>query len=140
MTTEGNKMIARRIFEDLLNKRNVPAVTELFAASAVFHYPLIPEPLRGTEALTQFFSGVHRAFPDIHFVVNDVFAEGDKVAVRWTVRGTFKGEYAGIAPTGKQGTVSGVDLFALVDGKVTENWVNYNTLGFMQQLGVIPSA
>jgi steroid delta-isomerase-like uncharacterized protein len=137
---ESNKMVARRCFEDLLNKRNVPAVNELFAANAVFHYPLIPEPLRGTEALTQFFSGVGRAFPDIHFAVDDVFAEGDKVAVRWTVRGTFQGEYAGMPPTGRQATVSGVDLFALVDGKITENWVNYNTLAFMQQLGVIPAA
>jgi steroid delta-isomerase-like uncharacterized protein len=140
MSVERNKMVARRVFEDLLNRRNVPAVSELFAVNALFRYPLIPEPLRGIEALTQFFSGVNRAFPDIHFVVDDVFAEGDKVAVRWTVRGTFQGEYAGIPPTGKQASVSGVDVFALVDGKITENWVNYNTLGFMQQLGVIPAA
>jgi predicted ester cyclase len=69
----------------------------------------------------------------------DLIAEGDKVAGRWTARGTHKGDLFGIPPTGKQGTVTGIDIYHFAGGKIEENWSNWDALGLMQQLGVIPA-
>jgi steroid delta-isomerase-like uncharacterized protein len=139
VSPEQNKVLVRRYFEELFNKGNVNAVNELFAANAVVHYPLSPEPLRGTEAIKQWVTGGLTAFPDIHFTVEDLFGERNRLAVRWTMSGTCQGEIAGIPPTGRQFTVPGVTIFRLVGAKIAELWINFNTLSLMQQLGVIPS-
>jgi steroid delta-isomerase-like uncharacterized protein len=135
MPQEQNKTLVRRYFEDLFNKGNLVAVNELFAANAVLHNPLTPEPLRGTEAIKQFVTGGRTTFPDFHFTVEDVFGEGNQFAVRWTFRGTCQGEFAGIPSTGRQAIVPGVTIFHLVGGKIAEMWVNWNVLSLMQQLG-----
>jgi len=70
--------------------------------------------------------------------IDDMVAEGDKVVYRWTLRGTHKGEFTGIAPTGKQVTLWGMVIDRILGGKIVETWIRYDTLGFMQQLGVIP--
>jgi predicted ester cyclase len=77
-------------------------------------------------------------FPDIHFTVDDIFVEGDKVALRWTLRGTHKGEFAGVPPTNKQVAIWGISVDRISGGKIAETWERYDTLGLMQQLGVIP--
>ena len=79
------------------------------------------------------------AFPDFHVTIEDQIAEGDRVATRWTMRGTHEGEFRGISPTGKQITVTGIGIFRFSDGKVVESWDNFDQLGMMRQLGVIPS-
>jgi predicted ester cyclase len=76
---------------------------------------------------------------DTHFTIEDVIAEGDKVVTRWTARGTHKGELQGIPPTGKQVVVTGIVINRLVNGKLEEGWSNFDALGMLQQLGVIPS-
>ncbi|GAH49735.1 unnamed protein product, partial [marine sediment metagenome] len=73
-------------------------------------------------------------FADIHCTVEDMVAEDDKVAVRWTWRGTHTGEYMGIAPTGKQVTMTGISILRIVGGKIVEEWDESDNLGFMQQL------
>ena len=86
------------------------------------------------------------AFPDLHFVLEDVFAEGDKVVVRWTAHGTHRGdiEVLGHIPhtpaTGKQVTFSGVDIYHITGGKLVEGWRSMDRLGLLQQLGVVPTA
>ena len=78
------------------------------------------------------------AFPDIHATIDDILAEGDKVVTRFTMTGTFKGEYMGIAPTGKKITITGILITRWVDGKEVKAWENRDMLGFYQQLGVSP--
>ncbi len=78
------------------------------------------------------------AFPDLHFTVEEVIADGDKVVARYSARGTHKGELNGIAPTGKSTNVSGVTIARIANGKVAESWVNWDALGLMRQLGVVP--
>jgi len=79
------------------------------------------------------------AFPDLHFTVEDFIAEGDKVVARLTVRGTQQGIFMGIPPTGKHATVTAIDINRMAGGKSVEHWLNMDTLGLLQQLGVIPA-
>jgi predicted ester cyclase len=79
------------------------------------------------------------AFPDLHFTVEDIIAEGDKVVTRLTCRGTQQGAFMGIPPTGKQATVTAIDINRFAGGKSVEHWLNMDTLGLLQQLGVIPA-
>jgi predicted ester cyclase len=78
-------------------------------------------------------------FPDIKVTVEDLVAEGEKVVARWTWRGTNQGEFQGMSPTGKQVTGSGISIHRFANGKFAEAWVNFDTLGMLQQLGVIPA-
>jgi steroid delta-isomerase-like uncharacterized protein len=95
---------------------------------------------RGPEDVKRFMSEFRQAFPDFHSTIEDQIAEGDKVVTRWTMRGTHQGEFRGIAPTGKQITVTGIGIFRFSDeGKVIESWDNFDQLGMMRQLGVVPS-
>jgi predicted ester cyclase len=81
----------------------------------------------------------HEAFPDIHVTIEDLIAEGDKVVARWTGGGTNTGEMMGMPPTGKAFKVTGVNTFRISGGKVVDTWVNFDTLGMMQQLGIVPT-
>ena len=94
--------------------------------------------MRGIEAHNQFATMHRTAFPDLRFVAEDVIAEGDKVVERRTSSGTHQGELMGIPPTGRQTTGSGVSIFRVANGKVAEQWVNWDMLGLLQQLGGIP--
>jgi len=89
--------------------------------------------------MKQFVSMYLTAYPDTHFTIEDQIAEGDTVVTRWTARGTHKGPLMGIPPTGKQVTVTGISIGRVVNGKTVEGWSNYDTLGMMQQLGVVPA-
>jgi predicted ester cyclase len=91
--------------------------------------------LRGSEFFNQIKSRILLlAFPDLHFTIEDMFAEGDKVATRWTIRGTHRGEFMGLPPTGNQVTWSGINITRVVEGKLVEDWVEQDTPGLMQQL------
>ncbi len=136
MLTEQNKTIARRYFEDIWNKGNLAAVDELVAANVVGHVP--GTTLHGLETLKQRVSALYAIYAEPHFTVEDQMAEGDKVLTRWTFRGKHTGETMGAAPTGKQVTVTGMNLFRLVGGKIEEAWLNADDLGELQQLGVMP--
>jgi steroid delta-isomerase-like uncharacterized protein len=81
---------------------------------------------------------IRAAFPDGRTTIDDIIAEGDKVVVRATMKGTHKGEFMGIPATGKQVTISGIDVTRFVNGKSTEHWGQWDTLGMMQQVGVVP--
>ena len=137
MSTEENKAIVRRCYEEL-NERNWDVLDELFAANYVDHQAGGVE-IHGLEELKQFMTGFFNAFPDVRFTVEDLIAEDDKVVARWTSQWTHKGELMGIAATGKQGTTTGIAIFQIVGGKVVEEWPAVDMLGLMQQLGVIPS-
>ncbi|MGH2921728.1 MAG: ester cyclase, partial [Gaiellaceae bacterium] len=97
-----------------------------------------PEPLRGPDGFKENISAYRAAFSDARITVDDQIAEGDKVATRWTGRGTHDGDLMDIAPTGKQVEISGLTLSRLANGKVIEEYTNWDTFGMMQQLGVVP--
>ncbi len=134
MSTDENKARMRQFFEEV-NKGNLASIDEFCAPEAVFH--------RNTEDITreqlkQYVVGLGTAFTDIHFDLDDMIAEGDKVAERITFRGTHRGVFQGIAPTGKQITYNALEIDRFIDGKIVEAWIVTDTLGMMQQLGAIP--
>lgn len=138
MQSEENKAITRRFLEEIFAGGNLELVEELFAPDFVLHDPSVPQEVRGVEALKQYITMYRTAYPDTRFTVEDQIAEGDRVVTRWTGQGTQQGELMGIPPTGKQVTVTGIELDRISGGKIEETWVNYDALGMMQQLGVAP--
>ena len=137
--SEANKAIVRRYFEEVWNKRDQAVIDEIAASGYVDHDPCNPG-IRGPAGLRLLAEKYQSAFPDLHFTIEDQIAEGDRVATRVTWRGTHKGTLEGIAPTGK--AVSGTALLiSRISGeKLQEDWVNWDALGLMQQLGVVPAA
>ncbi len=137
MLVEENKALIRRFTEEFRNRGNLAVADELLAPDYVLHAGLGPD-IRGPEGCKQDIIAVRSAFPDFHVTIDEMVAEGDKVAYRWTMRGTHRGEFTGITPTGKQVTGWGMSIDRIVGGRIVETWNRYDTLGFMQQLGVIP--
>ena len=137
MSAEDNKAIARRGWEELWNKGNLAIAAEHYAPDYVVHMPGTAK-VRGPEAQTQQVLLYRTAFPDLHFTIEDQIAEGDKVVNRVTARGTHRGEFRGIPPTGKQMMVTGVTIDRIVGGKLQESWASWDFLGVLQQLGVVP--
>lgn len=127
-----------RAFEEFINRRNPGAAGEYVSSSYVGHFPGLP-PVQGIPAFQQFIGMWLQAFPDAHVTIEDAIADGDKVAVRTTFCGTHQGELMGVPPTGRQVTVTSLNLFRIEDGRAVEQWVNSDDLGMMQQLGVIPA-
>lgn len=136
MSTEQNKMLARRLFEEVWNNKNLAVVDDLVASNFVFHNSV--QTLYGPEGFKQFATTYHTAFPEAHFTIEDVIAEGDTVALRWTARGTHEGELLGIPPTGKEVVVTGMTISLISHGKSVESWGEFDALGMLQQIGVIP--
>jgi steroid delta-isomerase-like uncharacterized protein len=138
LMSENNKAIVRRLFAELWNNGNLSVAGELFAPNYEDHDPSTPDFGRGPDSEKKRASLYRTAFPDLHLTIEDLIAEGETVMARWSCRGTHKGDLNGIAPTGKQFTISGMTLVRLSNGKVAEGYVNWDALGLMQQLGVVP--
>ncbi len=150
MSTEDNKAIVRRFFEEVYNKGNVAAVDELVAPNPVLHFdsPInvsVPAEMQlSREEIKQVVSEFRTTFPDLHYTVELQVAEGDMVMTRVTARGTHNGEYRGltykgIPPTGKQVTWTETQIFRIADGKIVEQWSNEDDLGRLQQVGALPT-
>jgi steroid delta-isomerase-like uncharacterized protein len=135
---EENKAVVRRFLEEIFTGGNLELVEELFAPHYVLHDPSVPGEVRGPEGIKQYVGMYRGAYPDTRFTVEDQIAEGDEVVTRWTGRGTHQGELMGIPPTGQEVTVTGIEFDRVSGGKLEETWVNYDAMGMMQQLGVIP--
>jgi steroid delta-isomerase-like uncharacterized protein len=136
--SEQNKTNVRRLFEEVWNKGNVAVTDELIAPTYTHHDSSTPDVGRGPESEKKRVTLYRNAFPDIRFTVEDITAEGETVVARWSCRGTHKGELNGIAPTGKQFNITGVSIARFTNGKMSEGYVNWDALGLMQQLGVVP--
>ena len=138
--SEENKALARRSWEvvtegslDTLED----ALAEVYANDFILHEA--GEDIVGIEGLTQFVSMMRSALPDLRITLEDDMAEGDKVVTRWIGQGTHQGELMGIAPTGNQVTITGITIHRIEDGKIVEEWENWDALGLMQQIGAVPS-
>jgi steroid delta-isomerase-like uncharacterized protein len=139
MLSETNKTLSRRFFEEVFGKGKLNLLDELIAKDHVNSGPgTLPGLPAGSEGTKQLVTVYRNAFPDLHFTIDEQIAEGDKVATRWTVQGTHKGELAGIPATGKSSTVTGVTVDRIANGKIAETWGIFDQFGMMQQLGVIP--
>jgi len=114
------------------------AIDELYATDYVEH-GATGEDTHGIKDYKKSISELYSAFPDLHFTLDDMVVEGDKAAVRFTFSGTHKGEFMGCPPTNKKWTVWGIWIDRIAGGKFVESWVRYDTLGFMQQLGLVPT-
>ena len=137
MQTEENKALMHRFYEEI-SKGNLAVVDELIAADVVEHSSFVPEQAPGRQGTLELFTMIRAAFPDLRVTVEDMVAEGDKVVARGTFGGTHKGEFMGIAPTGKQITIGVIEIVRIAGGKMVEHWNVVDNLGMMQQLGVVP--
>ena len=140
MTTEENKAVVRRWWEESINRKNLAVIDELFAHNFVGHLPGMPEPLRGPEGEKQLDTMFSTAFPDGKLTIEDMIAEGDRVMSGVTFRGTQRGPFQGIPSTGRQVTMSGMHECRIANGQIVEAWNMPDMFGLMQQLGVIPPA
>ncbi len=140
MSTEQNKAVVRRFYEEMLSRHQLAVAGELFTDDFVDHDPDDPEGrVSGIEGAKEEVGVYIAAFPDMEVSVDDLFAEGDRVAVRGTLRGTHAGALAGIPPTGKAVTVPAIQTFRLVDGKIAEAWLSIDRLAMLQQIGALPA-
>ena len=138
-TAEQNKAIVHRFVDEVCNERKLAIADQLFTADHVYHDPSIPDAGRGPAGMKQVVSTYQTAFPDAHWAVEDVLAaEKDIVVTRWRGRGTHKLELQGIPATGKKVDVAGIYIQRLVNNQIAETWVVWDTLGMLQQLGVVP--
>jgi steroid delta-isomerase-like uncharacterized protein len=138
MSRQENKALVRRYAQELLNQNNLDLFDEIFAPDFV-QFGADPDQVSGVEDFKQFFVMMRSGFPDFQVTIEDLFAaEGEKVVLRFTFRGTHEGEFMGIAPTGKQVTMAGIDIFRIGEGKIVELWNQEDVLGMMQQIGAIP--
>jgi steroid delta-isomerase-like uncharacterized protein len=137
--SEENKALSRRVLEEAFSQGNFDVLDEVVAEDAQDHDTQNPfRDERGPAAAKKSISIYREAFPDLTFTVEDQIAEGDKVVSRWIAVGTNDGEMMGVPATGKQTTVTGIAIDRIQDGRIVETWVNWDTLGMMQQLGLVP--
>ncbi len=139
MSEQANLTLMRRFFDEIVNGGDLDLIDELIAPDVIEHeaFPGL-EPNR--EGIKQFLGLFRRAFPDLHFEVRDLLAEGDRVAARVRITGTHRGEFNGIPPTGRRIDVAALDICRIEGGRLAEHWGNTDTLGMLQQLGVIPTS
>jgi predicted ester cyclase len=138
MSTEQNKTIARRYAEELQDfwrSGDLSFVDRIFDSNYVQHIPGVPPNM----SVKQIFAALRAAIPDFQTTIEDLIAEGDKVAVRISWQGTHKGELMGIPPTGKHVKVTEMQIYRMANGKIVERWVETDVFGMMQQLGIIPT-
>jgi steroid delta-isomerase-like uncharacterized protein len=134
-----NRQLYRRWFEQVVSGGDLALADELLGPAYRLHFPGMPEPLdrEAHKALVMMF---RTAFPDWVETVDDVIAEGDKVVIRVTGRGTHEGDFQGIPPTGTRVTATGVGIGRIENGRIAEAWAAYDALGLMQQLGAVPAS
>jgi steroid delta-isomerase-like uncharacterized protein len=137
MSIEENKEIVRRFFELGPSSGNLGDARELLAPDFVLHVPLPAAP--GIQGISDVVTACRAAFEHLNVTVEDMIAEGDRVAARFTARGIHKGAFMGLPPTGKSITMTGMEIFRIENGRIAELWGEANLLGLMQQLGIAPA-
>ncbi len=140
MVMQENKEIAKRFFAETWIKENLEIVDELTSPDFKAHYPIFPEPL-DREGFKSFVEAVHTGFPDLQLIMTDTIAAADKVVICWIAKGTHKGQISllNLPPTGRTVSYTGIEIFRLREGKIVEGRAEEDTLGLLQQLGVLPT-
>ena len=133
---DANKGVVTRFVDEFWSGGNLDAADALMTSDVVIHEPAVG----GREELKAFATALRTAFPDWHSTVEEILVDGDRVAERWTGRGTHRGAFQGIPPTGKRVAVPGVVFYRLVDGQIAEFRGWFDRMSLWQQLGVIAPA
>jgi steroid delta-isomerase-like uncharacterized protein len=136
MSSEEYMAMYRRLFEEGFSQGNLAIIDELIAPEHISQ----ARNVAGRERLKQLITMFRSAFPDLRFTVEDLFVKRDKVVVRWIARGTHQGRFLDVAPTGKQLKVAGITIGRIEGGKIVEEWCNWDALGLILQLGLIPQS
>jgi steroid delta-isomerase-like uncharacterized protein len=139
MSTEQNKALARQMIEEVFNRGNLSRADDFLAPDFVEREELPPGVPLGREGVKQLTAMLHSAFPDYKATIDDLIAEGDKVVIRQTWRGTHRGEFMGIPPTGRSVSFQVIDIIRIAEGKFVEHWGLMDSMSLMQQLGAIPA-
>lgn len=128
MPVNQNKALVRRYFDEVVNQRNFDLIPEIFSTKRM-------NPIKIERAVSELIE----AFPDVESTIEEMIAEGNSVAVRWVDRGTHKGIWRGVAPTGKGVELRGATIFTIEDGKIVAGMGEIDFMGLMRQLGVAPA-
>src|SRR5579875_3199080 len=138
MPASRNRDIVERYFNQILNEGDIGLVDDLFTDDFQFHITTLPLPVKSRDGEKGFVTGLRSGFPDLHFSIDHIIEEGDKVYARWSLTGTHQGEFLGIPASGNRVADQGGDIFHFSGGKCKEIWVNEDSLGLMRHLGVLP--
>lgn len=143
MSAEQNKALVRRFIEELWNNRNLDIADEIFAADCVTYQlrsgaELVAAP-RSPEVVKKHVTEWLVGFPDLRFTIEQMIIEADQVVARTVMQGTHTGVWLGVAPTDKQVNIRMITIHRIANGKIAEDWVLVESLGFFQQLGLIPA-
>jgi steroid delta-isomerase-like uncharacterized protein len=132
-----NKRVIQRFLDEVMNGGNLSAIDTLFSPDYIPHDPSNPDRQGGIDGAKQFIRMFHTGLTNQEYIVEDMIAEGDRVAYRWTIVGIHTGNMMGIPASGKELNFSGMDMFRLENGKIVESWVIADALTMLQQLGVL---
>jgi steroid delta-isomerase-like uncharacterized protein len=138
MSAEANKLTMRR-FVEFINTASAGLAKELISPNAIFHVPGRPEPMRGPAGYLAIIEMMRGGFPDIQWTLEEMVAEDDKVAARFTMRGAHQGTFMGVPPSGKKITVQAMNIYHLSNGKFVEEHGQPDMLDLLQQIGAVPS-
>lgn len=137
LTTIENANTVRKVIDDIWNHGQMAMADTYFTADYIGHDPATTNATRGPEAIKQNATMYRKAFPDLHLHIEDTISDGDHVVARWTSTGTHTGDLQGIPATGKSTSSTGITIARFVNGKIAEEWANWDALGLMRQLGVV---
>jgi steroid delta-isomerase-like uncharacterized protein len=133
-----DKATLLQAMDAIWNQRKLEVVDEIVASDYIRHDPAFPGEVRGPEGFKQYVVAMCTPFPDARISIEDVIAEGDRMALRWTFRGKRSGDFMGIAATGRELTLTGISIIRMEGDKIVEGWDGYDALGMLRQLGVTP--
>jgi steroid delta-isomerase-like uncharacterized protein len=134
----ANKAIVQRLYEEVWNRRKLEVIKEIISPSHALQAPNMSGSSIGPEAYKRNVLAFLAGFPDLRWSIEDTIAEKDKVVACWTFSGTHKGDYLGIPATNKKVSVEGITIHNVAGGKIMDSYSNWDVLGMMQQLGVVP--
>ncbi len=126
LVSEKNKALVRRWLDEVFTRGDLDEADELFTSNYALHDPSFPHDVHGPRGIKRYVTAYRAAFPDLRVTVEDQLAEEDKVVTRWTLRGTHSGEFLGLAPSGDEVTVSGIEFDRMAGGRIDEAWVGYH--------------
>jgi len=135
----GNKAIIGRLYEEVWNQRKFEVINEIISPSHALQAPNVAGSAVGPDAYKRQVLRFLEGYPDLHWTIEDTIAEEDKVVACWTISGTQRGEYLGIPATNKKVSVDGITIHHIANGKIMDSYSNWDALGMMQQLGVVPA-
>jgi steroid delta-isomerase-like uncharacterized protein len=137
---QENSMLIRRWFEEVWNHGRMEAIEEMASPDVIGHGQAQHATDIGLKEFRVFATDLRGAFPDMKVTIDDVIEQGDKVVARWTATMTHRGQFLGMAPTGKTATITGTSTQRISGGKIVEGWDNWDQLGLLVQIGAIPAA